>query len=65
MLKRQILLFAISAYGITSWGNACIEEKGLKDVKGGLHILRKTFATRLYDQGVWVEVIAAYIGDLE
>ena len=32
----------------------------LQGVKGGLHIFRKTFATRMY-----VEEIAAYIGDLE
>lgn len=38
---------------------------GLKDVKGGLHILRKTFATRMYENGARVEEIAAYIGDLE
>lgn len=37
----------------------------LKDVKGGLHIFRKTFATRMYESGVRVEEIAVYIGDLE
>lgn len=38
---------------------------GLGDIKGGLHIFRKTFATRMYESGARVEVIAAYIGDLE
>lgn len=32
--------------------------------KGGLHIFRKTFATRMYESGARVEEIAAYIGDL-
>ena len=34
-------------------------------MKGGLHIFRKTFATRMYESGARVEEIAAYIGDLE
>lgn len=38
---------------------------GLTDITGGLHILRKTFATRMYEKGARVEEIAAYIGDLE
>lgn len=37
----------------------------LSDVKGGLHIFRKTFATKMYEQGARVADIAAYIGDLE
>lgn len=37
----------------------------LQNVKGGLHIFRKTFATRMYERGARVEEIAAYIGDLE
>lgn len=35
------------------------------DIKGGLHVLRRTFATTMYEQGARVEEIAAYIGDLE
>ncbi len=31
----------------------------------GLHVLRRTFATRMYDSGAGVKEIAAYIGDLE
>ena len=31
----------------------------------GLHIFRRTFATRLYENGAEVKDIAAYIGDLE
>ncbi len=31
----------------------------------GLHILRRTFATRMYENGAGVKEIAAYIGDLE
>ena len=31
----------------------------------GLHLLRRTFATRMYDNGAGVKEIAAYIGDLE
>lgn len=42
-----------------------LNNAGLSDVNGGLHILRKTFATRMYEQGARVEEIAAYIGDLE
>lgn len=37
----------------------------LTTVQGGLHIFRKTFATRMYEKGARVEEIAAYIGDLE
>lgn len=31
----------------------------------GLHIFRRTFATRMYEEGAEVKEIAAYIGDLE
>ena len=31
----------------------------------GLHIFRRTFATRMYERGADVKEIAAYIGDLE
>jgi integrase len=42
-----------------------MKNAGLQEVEGGLHIFRRTFATGLYEQGVRVEEIAAYIGDLE
>ena len=42
-----------------------MKNAGLEDIKGGLHIFRKTFATRMYENGARVEEIAAYIGDLE
>lgn len=38
---------------------------GLNDLSGGLHIFRRTFATRLYERGMRTKDIAAYIGDLE
>ena len=38
---------------------------GLEDLSGGLHIFRRTFATRMYENGARVKEIAAYIGDLE
>ena len=38
---------------------------GLPDLSGGLHIFRRTFATRMYENGARVKEIAAYIGDLE
>ena len=38
---------------------------GLSDLSGGLHIFRRTFATRLYERGMRTKDIAAYIGDLE
>ena len=31
----------------------------------GLHIFRRTFATRMYEEGAGIKEIAAYIGDLE
>lgn len=34
-------------------------------LKGGVHILRKTFSTVMYENGARVKEIAAYIGDLE
>ncbi len=42
-----------------------LKNAGVQDINGGLHILRKTFATRMYENGARVEEIAAYIGDLE
>lgn len=42
-----------------------LKNAGLSDIEGGLHIFRKTFATRMYENGGRVEEIAAYIGDLE
>lgn len=38
---------------------------GLDGLAGGLHIFRRTFATKMYEQGARVKEIAAYIGDLE
>jgi integrase len=38
---------------------------GLTGYSGGLHIFRRTFATRMYENGARVADIAAYIGDLE
>lgn len=38
---------------------------GLTELSGGLHIFRRTFATRMYEQGARTKEIAAYIGDLE
>lgn len=42
-----------------------MKHAGLSDVKGGLHIFRKTFATKTYEQGAKVADIATYIGNLE
>lgn len=42
-----------------------MKNAGLSHIKGGCHILRKTFATNKYEDGWRVEEIAAYIGDLE
>ncbi len=42
-----------------------LKNAGLIHVKGGLHTLRKTAATQLYEAGARMEDIAAYIGDLE
>ncbi len=41
------------------------QKLGFSNELNGLHTLRRTFATRLYDQGIRVPQIAAYIGDLE
>ena len=38
---------------------------GLTDLKGGVHIFRRTCATRMYENGARIKEIAAYIGDLE
>lgn len=38
---------------------------GLPETVSGLHILRRTFATQMYEAGARVKEIAAYIGDLE
>lgn len=38
---------------------------GLEGLSGGLHIFRRTFATRMYEKGMRTKEIAAYIGDLE
>ena len=42
-----------------------MKNAGLSDIKGGCHILRKTFATNKYREGWRVEQIAAYLGDIE
>ena len=44
---------------------AIYRNAGLMHLKGGVHILRKTFATEMYEKGARVKEIAAYIGDLE
>lgn len=38
---------------------------GLDYDTGSLHILRRTFATRLYRKTHDIKLVAAYIGDLE
>lgn len=42
-----------------------MKNAGLGDIKGGCHILRKTFATNKYEEGWTIDQIASYIGDLE
>lgn len=37
---------------------------GIFENKYGVHILRRTFATNLYNKGVPIKTIAAYLGDL-
>ena len=37
---------------------------GLTEYTGALHIFRRTFATRMYEEGARIEDIAADIGDL-
>lgn len=45
---------------------AIYRNAGLTHLKGGVHILRRTFATEMYEKGVMrTKEIAAYIGDLE
>lgn len=44
---------------------AIYRNAGLMHLKGGVHILRKTFATEQYENGARTKEIAAYIGDLE
>lgn len=41
------------------------QHAGLTHLKGGVHILRRTFATEMYAKGARSKEIAAYIGDLE
>ena len=38
---------------------------GLVQYKSSLHILRRTFATNMYQNGARIKDVAAYIGDLE
>lgn len=38
---------------------------GFDEQVSGLHIFRRTFATRMYENGAGIKDIAAYIGDLE
>lgn len=45
--------------------NTVYRNAGLGEHASGLHILRRTFATSLYDQGYTIKDIAAYLGDLE
>lgn len=42
-----------------------LKHAGIMDLNGGLHVFRKTFATKMYENGARVEEIAAYIGNLE
>ena len=42
-----------------------LNNAGLTNVQGRLHTFRKAFATQMYERGMRVEEIAAYIGDLE
>lgn len=44
---------------------AIFRNAGLQGLKGGFHIFRRTFATRMYESGARTKEIAAYIGDLE
>ena len=38
---------------------------GLPEEISGLHVFRRTFATKMYDSGATIKDIAAYLGDLE
>ena len=42
-----------------------MKNAGLSHIKGGCHILRKTFSTNRYNDGWRIEEIASYIGNLE
>lgn len=44
---------------------AIYRNAGLTHLKGGVHILRKTFSTVMYENGAQTKEITAYIGDLE
>lgn len=44
---------------------AIYRKVGLAELGGSLHVLRRTFATNMYENGARVKEIAAYIGDLE
>lgn len=37
----------------------------LEELGGSLHVLRRTLATNMYDNGAPIKQIASYIGDLE
>lgn len=41
-----------------------LKNAGLDSVRGGLHTLRRTFATQRYEEGNRIEEIAAYLGNL-
>lgn len=45
--------------------NTLYKNVGIKDHASGLHILRRTFATELFDKGYSIKEIAAYLGDDE
>lgn len=45
--------------------HAVYKNAGISDNISGLHVLRRTFATQLFDEGYTVKEIAAYLGDEE
>lgn len=45
--------------------NTIFRNAGIKDHASGLHILRRTFATELFDNGYSIKEVAAYLGDDE
>lgn len=45
--------------------NTLYRKAGIKDHVSGLHILRRTFATELFDKGYPIKRIAEYLGDDE
>lgn len=45
--------------------NTLFINAGIKDHASGLHILRRTFATELFDDGYSIKEVAAYLGDDE